>query len=139
MLVPVLINGMSPYIGLKTQGTFSMFSNLRTEGSSNHLFLERIDLFRYQSDIVLISRSSHLRLARFADQPMTYFNFRQNTSAIQGDVIVEFVRNGQSHLIRKRDAEGEYAEIFEPYSWWISKFLAFRRLPNPEKPMPCMW
>ncbi|MCH8829572.1 MAG: HTTM domain-containing protein, partial [Planctomycetes bacterium] len=34
----VVCNGMSPWVGLKTQTSFSMFSNLRTEFAPNHLF-----------------------------------------------------------------------------------------------------
>jgi hypothetical protein len=35
-----LLNGMCPYLGLKTQGSFTMFSNLRTEaGAWNHLLV----------------------------------------------------------------------------------------------------
>lgn len=118
-----------------------MFSNLRTEGSSNHLFLKRIDLFPYQADVVSISGASHRGLARLAArQPqMTYFEFRQVASRIEGDVRIDFTRDGQQHSVRKRDAVGEEAEVFEPYSWLHRKFLAFRRLPDPEKPMPCKW
>jgi hypothetical protein len=35
-----LLNGLCPYLGLKTQGSFTMFSNLRTEaGAWNHLLI----------------------------------------------------------------------------------------------------
>lgn len=141
MLVPVLLSGLSPYIGLKTQGTFSMFSNLRTEGASNHFFLQRIDLFPFQSDVVTITGSSHTGLANWAARqpPMTYFEFRQIASSIQGDFIIEFTRNGQPHSVRSRDAQGEHAELFTPHPWWTRKFLAFRRLPDADRPMPCVW
>ncbi|HEY6722976.1 MAG TPA: hypothetical protein VI197_03060 [Polyangiaceae bacterium] len=33
------LNGASPYLGLKTESSIAMYSNLRTEGSSNHLFV----------------------------------------------------------------------------------------------------
>lgn len=139
MVIPVLISGISPYIGLKTQGSFSMFSNLRTEGTSNHLFLGRIDLFPYQSDLVSVTASSHAGFSRWAarQQQMTYFQFREVASSIQGDLRIDFIRNGQKHSVRKRDAEGEDAEIFERHSWWLRKFLAFRRLPDPDQAMPC--
>jgi hypothetical protein len=49
--------GLTPYLGLRTAGNFSMFSNLRTEGeSSNHLLLgsNPIKVWRYQEDVVWI-------------------------------------------------------------------------------------
>ena len=45
----VLINGLSPYIGLKTRTSFNMYSNLRMGSDySNHLLVPRsLDLFGY--------------------------------------------------------------------------------------------
>lgn len=58
-LVPVLlvVIGLTPYLGLRTAGNFSMFSNLRTEGEhSNHLLLggNPIKIWGYQEDVVWI-------------------------------------------------------------------------------------
>lgn len=40
MLALALLNGLCPYLGLKTQGSFTMFSNLRTEANAwNHLLV----------------------------------------------------------------------------------------------------
>ncbi|WP_395311692.1 hypothetical protein V4U86_13455 [Mycobacterium sp. AMU20-3851] len=57
--VPVLLLfiGLTPYLGLRTAGNFSMFSNLRTEGeTSNHLLLgaNPLKLWGYQEDVVWI-------------------------------------------------------------------------------------
>jgi hypothetical protein len=49
--------GLTPYLGLRTAGNFSMFSNLRTEGdSSNHILLgsNPIKVWGYQEDVVWI-------------------------------------------------------------------------------------
>lgn len=55
--VLLLALGMTPYLGLRTAGNFSMFSNLRTEGAtSNHLLLggNPLKLWGYQEDVVWI-------------------------------------------------------------------------------------
>ena len=55
--VLLLLFGMSSYVGLRTAGNFSMFSNLRTEGNgSNHLLLRNnpIKIWAYQEDVVRI-------------------------------------------------------------------------------------
>lgn len=58
-LVPIVVAliGLTPYLGLRTAGNFSMFSNLRTEGdTSNHLLLggNPVKLWGYQEDVVWI-------------------------------------------------------------------------------------
>lgn len=53
----LLLWGMTPYLGLRTTGNFSMFSNLKTEGPlSNHILLANnpIKIWNYQEDRVKI-------------------------------------------------------------------------------------
>ncbi len=55
----LLLHGLTSYLGLRTAGNFSMFSNLRTEGArSNHLLLGGNPLKRwgYQEDAVRFIR-----------------------------------------------------------------------------------
>jgi hypothetical protein len=56
----LVANCLSPYLGLKTESSFTMFSNLRTEeGSWNHLFLPgAIRVFPYQDRLVRITSSN---------------------------------------------------------------------------------
>ncbi|MGH3145884.1 MAG: hypothetical protein ACRDTR_08800, partial [Rubrobacter sp.] len=54
--VLLLLFGMTSYLGLRTAGNFSMFSNLRTEGDlTNHLLLRSnpIKVWGYQEDAVV--------------------------------------------------------------------------------------
>ena len=51
----LLLYGLTSYLGLRTAGNFTMFSNLRTEGPvSNHFLLSRnpLKLWNYQEDVV---------------------------------------------------------------------------------------
>jgi hypothetical protein len=55
----LLLHGATSYLGLRTAGNFTMFSNLRTEGErSNHLLLagNPVKLWHYQEDIVRVVR-----------------------------------------------------------------------------------
>ena len=55
----LLFHGLSGYLGMRTAGNFSMFSNLRTEGArSNHLLLgdNPLKIWSYQEDVVKILR-----------------------------------------------------------------------------------
>jgi hypothetical protein len=56
-LVFLFLFGMTSYLGLRTAGNFSMFSNLRTEGNlSNHLLLGNnpLKVWGYQEDTVRV-------------------------------------------------------------------------------------
>jgi hypothetical protein len=51
----LVLHGITSYVGLRTAGNFSMFSNLRTEGArSNHFLLgtNPLKLWSYQEDVV---------------------------------------------------------------------------------------
>jgi hypothetical protein len=55
----LLLHGLTSYVGLRTAGNFTMFSNLRTEGErSNHLLLagNQLKRWRYQEDAVRFIR-----------------------------------------------------------------------------------
>lgn len=55
--IMLLLLGMTPYLGLRTTGNFSMFSNVRVEGpTSNHILLgdNPIKIWGYQEDRVRI-------------------------------------------------------------------------------------
>jgi len=64
-VVLVVANSLSPYLGLKTDSSFTMFSNLYTEkGFWNHLFIpEAVRVFAYQDHIVRITGSDDPGLA----------------------------------------------------------------------------
>ena len=54
-ILVMALHAMTSYLGLRTAGNFSMFSNLRTEGkTSNHLILRNnpVKIWGYQEDIV---------------------------------------------------------------------------------------
>ncbi|MEM1276231.1 MAG: hypothetical protein AAGH74_06885 [Pseudomonadota bacterium] len=92
-VIPILyfLNGWAPYVGLRTEGTLSMYSNLHTEGGqSNHYLFERpLPLFDYQDEVVELEDGVNLirweydrarliypnlwqRAGRAADEPNTY-------------------------------------------------------------------
>jgi hypothetical protein len=66
-VAPVLValNALTPYVGLKTQNAFTMYSNLQTEqGVWNHLFLpEAMRVFELQDDLVEIVNADDERRA----------------------------------------------------------------------------
>jgi hypothetical protein len=62
----LVLNAMAPYLGLKTESAFTMFSNLQTEaGSWNHAFIpESVRVFGYQDELVRVTASDDPTLVR---------------------------------------------------------------------------
>jgi hypothetical protein len=75
----LLLHGLTSYLGLRTAGNFSMFSNLRTEGArSNHLLLggNPLKLWGYQEDVV-----------RFISVDDSVATIRDNYQPLQGNQV----------------------------------------------------
>jgi hypothetical protein len=130
----VLLNGAAPYLGLKTENTFSMFSNLRTEaGYANHLILDGgVRLVDYQDDLVYMESSSDEELSRLAKTgyALPYFEFRSYVSrkvragtAGSEPIRITYVRGDRR--VDVADAARE-RELAEPDRWLARKLLWFR-------------
>ncbi len=149
-LILVLANGFSPWVGGKTQTSFSMYSNLRSEGEGNHLFLRRIDLLPFQRDMITVTRAepsildpspkpSGIRnFANPGHSVLPYFELRRLLSEHEGDFEVEYEHQGELKLVSRRGAEidGD-TNLIEPIPLLARKFLWFRRLNSLSGPMPC--
>jgi hypothetical protein len=77
-IVPLLlfINGASPYLGFKTEYSYAMYSNLRTEGGqTNHLIWRTpLRLAGYQTDLVRVLPGTHRAiLNRLGGRPVTRY------------------------------------------------------------------
>ena len=97
-LLLMFVNGIGPYFGLRTQSSFSMFSNLHTEnGVSNHLIMPAgIQFTNWQKDLVQIidTNDPELLSARDHDYDIVYLELRRVRSGDRDDFWVEFRRNG---------------------------------------------
>ena len=147
-LLLVIGNGLNPWLGLKTQTSFSMFSNLRTEFASNHLFLKRVDLFDYQQDMVevvaaepdiLTPTEKPNGIEQFANPGhiLPFVELRRLLDRVEGDVKIAVVRNGQQELIERSGKEVSHPEAFKPLTVAENKLLWFRRHEAWAGPMPC--
>ncbi|MFN4896382.1 MAG: hypothetical protein ACK5HO_11395 [Pseudomonadota bacterium] len=77
VLALAVINGLTPYLGVKTRSALTMYSNLRIEpGYSNHFFMPPGgDPFGYLSDTVEITRASDSRLQERIDTGATQMTY----------------------------------------------------------------
>lgn len=137
LLVPLLValNGLCPYLGLKTESSFSMFSNLRTEcGRSNHLLvpesLQCTDWLQHPVEIVACSDAQVIR-QRDDRYAITYFQLRLLRTRAEGRFTVTFVRDGE---VREYDSERpETHEALPPVPWIATKLCQFRPIDLDER------
>jgi hypothetical protein len=123
----IVLNAASPYVGGKTTSSFTMFSNLATEGGvSNHLFLPRLGVRTSQDDLALVLSSSEPFLQSVADegQLLAFHELRRRLSA-DPDASIEYLRGG---VQVSRDRAGDDPDLVG-LSWLPRKVLHFRAVP----------
>lgn len=130
LAIPILAfaNGLCPYLGLKTESSFAMFSNLATErGRTNHLLVpasvQVTPWLRDTVEVVWCSRPDVQRLA--ADGyafPFMYLRLLR-TRQPEG-LVVTFVRDGRQ--ITFDAARPETHAVLPMTSSLVSKLCQFR-------------
>lgn len=141
LLLPLIVflNGCSPYLGLKTENSFAMFSNLRTEGGiSNHLFIPAgSQIFNFQDELIEITGSSDPNLQKFADKGnlLVFYEFKHLVSLIRPE-RVEFIRNGKLEKFELRAAMANDDDLLHENPFLIRKLFRFRPI-SKGSPQPC--
>lgn len=121
----LLIVCTAPYLGLRTEASIAMFSNLHTEaGVSNHLLIaEPLAVFSYQSDVAMIKASSDPDLQHFADrdQGLVMFALKERLRK-KPEHWVTYELNG----VRYEQATAQSLGAFTHASFWERKLLIFK-------------
>lgn len=137
-VVPILVtlNGMSQYLGIKTEHSFTMFSNLRTEaGVNNHLFMpDWLKLSSLDTDVVEIIASDVPGFQFYRDHGLllTYFEFKRMCSEIKGDFQVSYLHGGERRELVVRDGISSQPELMQAPPLWMAKLLRFRPISKSE-------
>jgi hypothetical protein len=127
-LAPVLVflNGLSPYLGLKTEHSWAMFSNLQTEGGHwNHLFMpQSMQVFSFQDDLVRVVRSSDPYLAGDPrrDIRLVAFEMRRYLED-HPDVAITYEVRGE---VREANPASSDPYLMQPQSRVLEKLFLFR-------------
>ena len=131
-LVLFTLVGFSPYLGLRTEASYAMFSNLQTEGDQwNHLFMpRRMRIFDFQNDLVTVVASSDPHLQAVADrgERSVYFEFQRYTSE-RPDISVTYRHRSVERFVEK---VADDPELSRPPNPVLAKLLWFRPVPSPE-------
>ena len=132
-------NGFGPYLGLRTQTSFSMFSNLHTEnGMSNHLIVPSgIQLTDWQYDMVEIIDSNDPDLISVRDQDLlvVYLDLRRERSLDDPNFWVTFRRNGRIETFDARRPETH--SVLLPFGPVARRYFFFRPVERDPERVRC--
>ncbi|MGH3755459.1 MAG: hypothetical protein ACRDRP_22740 [Pseudonocardiaceae bacterium] len=126
--VPVLlvINGLLPYVELRTGYAYTMYSNLRmVDGRSNHLIVRAsLPLAGRQADLVKVVSSDDPGLAQYStyNYLLTWDSFRTYLAKHPG-AAVTYERSGERHVVKRASDD---RELITSPPLLVRKLLAMR-------------
>ena len=130
-----VVNGLCPYLGFKTESTFSMFANLRTEcGRGNHLLVpDGTQLTDWLQDEARVVACSDPEVVRLRDEGygITYFQLRVLRTRAKRPFTATFVRGGETFEFDSARAQTWPALPRVP--WIAAKLCQFRPVDLGEK------
>ena len=131
LIVPLALvaNGLSPYLGLKTENSFTMYSNLRTEEPFwNHWFMpQEMQVFDMQDRPVRVIASSDERLQEAASDGMAMSRFAFYTETSRNpDDSVTYELDGRLRDVARIGSDPTLTDGPNPV---LSKVLWFRDIP----------
>jgi hypothetical protein len=145
--VILLLYGMTSYMGLRTAGNFSMFSNLRTEGpASNHFLLRNnpLKLWNYQEDVVsfidIDDRRARIgyQYQRLKGNQLPVVEFRKLIYAwTRAEVTVPMTFEYRGRVYTTEDIVNEPAWRRDARDWEM--VLMDFRVIQPSGPNRCRW
>lgn len=129
----VVFNGLNPYLGLRTESVFIMYSNLQTEGDRwNHCLLPAwIRAFPFQDDLVTVVRCSEGEMLAQTLQGArwVYLGFVDYASK-HPEMSVSYEYRG---VYREVARVADDPELSAGVSPWVRKLLYFRPVMPPER------
>ncbi|NPC43552.1 hypothetical protein [Nocardioides sp. zg-1230] len=132
VLVLAVLWGLSPYLGLRTTGVFTMFSGVQTEGQqANHLLLPTSHLTTWQEELVTIRGSNDPVLAGATkyDLAIPLLALRRMAQD-DPDLTVAGIVEGRPVEFGPGEGQVDLA----PLPYWQYKLLHFRPIPLGDKP-----
>ncbi len=127
----IFFTGFSPYLGLRTEVCFSMFSNLQTESNlNNHFFISpKLRVFSYQDELVTIKSSNIEYLKFYIEDPNTKlvpFELDRIVNVNSQDFYIDYEYRGEERKIERINGvvSGDRINIYS--NLVLSKFLTFR-------------
>ncbi len=134
--VPVLalavLWALNPYLGLRTTGSFTMFSNLRTESPApNHLFLPSFRVTDWQDEMVTLTGSNDAELRAGAENRLAVPVATLRRMATDDP---DLEATGVLHGAEVSFGPGPGQVRLEPLPWWQYKLFLLRPVTTDDRP-----
>lgn len=130
------VNGASPYLGLKTESSIAMYSNLHTEaGQTNHLLHGELPTgFGFQTDLVYPISSNSRRFDRkYIGEGLALVRYEfDRMLAVEPDLQVTFEYEGEV-----RNSWENWENNYDSYPWIAQKYLMFKSPVDFNRPKVC--
>jgi len=129
-----LLNGLAPYVELKTAFSYTMYANLRTDGGeTNHLLVPRTaPIGDRLSSLVRIESSDDAGLATYAHQGyLLPWDSLRAYLAGHGDAAVRYTRDGVTHDLAHASDD---PELVDPPPKVLQKLAPLRSVDERDPP-----
>ena len=126
-LIPILffLNGLSPYLGLKTESSISMYSNLYVEGKKTNHFFHGVfpGFWDYSDEVITVIKSNNNELRE--GESFVRYDFDRRLSNLQ-NVEVTVKSNLKSTPQQIPNIEGKWNNTYNEAHWLMKKYLIFK-------------
>jgi len=143
-IITLVVFSINPYLGLSTAGTFSMFSNIKTEnGLNNHYIMPNSQAFDYQKyNVEVISYEPDYLINRFSNEYMYPYKLFKS-------LLRDYLEEPDKHYNIKFKVNGKIMSLNEKtlpnshwvkYNSWLERYyLNFRSFNKSPTPNTCKW
>ena len=136
-LIPFVffLNGLSPYLGMKTESSMSMYSNLYVEGKTTNHFLHGVipGFWDYSDEVITIIKSNHNRFKE--GEAFVRYDFDRRLSNLR-NIEVSVQSNLKSRPQKISTKVGNWNNTYTNSNWLMKKYLIFKPIDN-TRPKVC--
>lgn len=138
--LPVFILGLLPYLGFQTQGSFTMFSNLRILGGQPNHFFSSGPLFNAKSEFVKVLGTNHPELTKYPNSNLilTDHELRRKIAHTDDDFYVLCEYKEEAVLIGRFRGQLTLHPLLEALPAFPDRFIRFRDI-STQTPCQCTW
>lgn len=142
MIIPVLffLNGLSPYLGLKSESSIAMYSNLHTEGGvSNHLLFPTLPyVFDDLSNVITIVDSNDRELNELSRSKMQLVEPHfLRLMAQKPDAVVTYTVNGHTGNGQTFASRSSADILAEKQPTWLQRYVLPYKPVDFQRPKVC--